>query len=81
MIAHDRNREISLQRQTAQHVTNRRAELFLFGRGGNRLSEGEISTALVKRLQCLRKFIGGSGAVPSVCRRTFRASRVRELGD
>lgn len=81
MIAHARNREISLQKQTAQHVMNQRAELFLFGRGGNRLSEGEISTALVQRLQCLRKSIGGSGAGPSACRRTFRASRVRELAD
>lgn len=33
MIAHARNREISPQKQTAQHVTNRRAELF-FASGG-----------------------------------------------
>lgn len=37
MIAHARNRKTPLQRQTAQHVTNRRAELFL-GSGGEEIA-------------------------------------------
>lgn len=72
MIAHARNRKTPLQRQTAQHVTNRRAELFLgSGGGGNRLFEGEISTGSVKRLQCSRRSICDA---TGLCRMSSRFS-------
>ena len=80
MIALARNRKAPPQRQTAQHVTNRRAELFLFGRGANRLSEGRDFDCFGQTIAVFEEIHWGKwrGAVR---RRTFRASRVRELGD
>jgi hypothetical protein len=82
MIALARNRQTPLQRQTAQHVTNRRAELFF-------CSDGEEIACLRERDfdrfgQTMAVFeeihLRRSGAVPYVIAFFRRPASVRTWG-